>query len=93
VEVSAPLATCCSSTSLIFWKASFSCPSVICGRAWEDGSGVALSPGCERRWLTLLGGTVRVVFLSLKYGECQMLVFKSEGLNPEHEIRECKMQR
>jgi hypothetical protein len=54
-EVSATLVACCNSSSLISVKASISWPSVICGKAWVDGSGTTLSPSHKRRWLILLG--------------------------------------
>jgi hypothetical protein len=61
-EVSAALLAYCNSTSSISAKASISWPSVMCGKVWVDGSGVALSPGRKRCCLILLGGIVRVVF-------------------------------
>jgi hypothetical protein len=73
----------CSLTSSISSKASISWPSVICGRAWVDGSVAANSP-----WWHHKSG-----FSSLKHGGRQMLGFKSECLNPKHEEWECKMRR
>jgi hypothetical protein len=56
------VAACCSSISSISTKVSISWTSSIRGRVWVDGSVVASSPDHKRRWLTLLGGIVRVVF-------------------------------
>jgi hypothetical protein len=62
VEVPVTLVACCSSTSLISMNSLISWPFVISGRTWVDGAGAASSPGCEGRWLSLLGGIVSLVF-------------------------------
>jgi hypothetical protein len=61
-EVPATLTAYCSSSSSILMKASISRPSPIFSKTWVDGSGAASSPSHKRRWLTLLGGIIRVFF-------------------------------
>jgi hypothetical protein len=67
--VDALLIACCNSTSTILMKVACSRPSAVAGRCWVrgwfwmvEGCEEALSPDCERCWLILLCGIIRVVF-------------------------------